>query len=102
MTSFDFDGPSETQIIDWNEANEYLNEKPDEDELVCLDQGQGDCAGVVEYREPLSATGQSFTRCDGHWAVRLEIQEGINQRYPQHAPSDFDPTYAGECWDEDY
>jgi hypothetical protein len=39
--------------------------------------------------------------------MRLEIQEGINQRYGHPdsdagAPSDFDPSYAGERWDDDY
>lgn len=69
--------------------------------LACLDSSQGACAGEVEYRFPLSATGRSFPRCDKHWAARLEVQEGINRRYPQHAPSDFDPAFAGEAWEED-
>ena len=71
-------------------------------DLECLDRHQGDCTGPVEYRFPLSATGKSFPRCDGHWAERLRIQEGINRRYPEQQPSDFDPTFAGERWDEDY
>jgi hypothetical protein len=24
------------------------------------------------------------------------------RRYPSSAPADFDPSYAGERWDEDY
>ena len=50
----------------------------------------------------LSSTGRSFPRCDKHWSDRLDVQDGINSRYPTHAPSDFDPSYAGESWDEDY
>lgn len=70
----------------------------------CLDFHLGDCAGEVEYRYPLSGTGRSFVRCDKHWSDRLDIQAGINERYPDSpfAPADFDPTYAGESWDYDY
>lgn len=72
------------------------------DDLKCLDAPEGGCKGVIEYRYPLSATGRSFPRCDSHWEKRLEVQRGIERRYPQHAPADFDPAYAGESWDEDY
>lgn len=70
----------------------------------CLDFHHGNCEGAVEYRFPLSGSGKSFARCDKHWDERLDIQEGINRRYPDSpfAPADFDPTYAGESWDEDY
>ena len=69
--------------------------------VTCLDDHLGDCKGPVEYRDPLSATGRSFPRCDKHWEDRVEIQEGIDARYPVHAPADFDPMYAGERWDEE-
>lgn len=72
-----------------------------EAEPVCLNDGPG-CGGQVEYRMPLSGTGRSFPRCDAHWEQRLETQRGIDARYPTHAPADFDPSYAGESWDEDY
>ena len=68
--------------------------------LKCLD-ADSTCAGAVEYRMPLSGTGKSFPRCATHWSARLDVQAGINRRYPTHAPSDFDPSYAGESWDED-
>lgn len=70
----------------------------------CLDFGrEGDpCKGEVEYRMNLSGTGVNHPRCEGHWEKRLETQQGINERYPTHQPSDFDPAYAGERWDEDY
>jgi hypothetical protein len=70
--------------------------------LECLDDYEGSCSGAVEYRMALSGTGRSFPRCDKHWDDRLEVQEGINQRYPSQQPADFDPMYAGERWDEDY
>jgi hypothetical protein len=70
--------------------------------LTCLDEHyEGTCAGAIEYRMALSATGKSFPRCDKHWGERLAVQEQINQRYPEHQPSDFDPSYAGESWYED-
>ena len=56
------------------------------------------CDGAVEYRMGLSATGVSFPRCDYHWEQRLELQDGINRRYPVNEPADFDPLYAGETW----
>jgi hypothetical protein len=56
------------------------------------------------YRDPLSATGASFARCDGHWAERLREQQRINETYPDSPvpPSWFDPADAGEQWNDDY
>jgi hypothetical protein len=68
--------------------------------LECLD-GPNGCEGEVELRMPLSGTGKPFPRCDHHWDLRLDRQEQINNRYPAQPPSDFDPMYAGERWDED-
>lgn len=76
------------------------------DTLTCIDDRNGDdCTGSVEYRESLSGTGRAIPRCNGHWRKRLDLQEGINRRYghPDSStpPAGFDPTYAGESWDED-
>ena len=68
--------------------------------LRCLDGPDG-CQGPVQPREPLSGTGKSFPRCDHHWDRRIEKQREIRQRYPTLKPNDFDPTAAGERWDED-
>lgn len=78
-------------------------EIPTLDASECLNFGTG-CSGAVEYRMPLSGTGKSFPRCDAHWAERLDVQDGINRRYPDSdiPPSDFDPYYAGESWSDDY
>ncbi|WP_241474158.1 hypothetical protein [Mycolicibacterium neoaurum] len=36
------------------------------------------------------------------YAVRLQpVMDDISRRYPAMAPSDFDPSYTGESWDED-
>lgn len=72
-----------------------------EPEPECIDPSM-ECEGTVEYRMPLSGTGKSFPRCDKHWDIRLDTQRGIDERYPTHAPSDFDPSYAGESWNGDY
>lgn len=75
-----------------------------DESLECLDDyGENTCKGAVEFRMALSGTGKPFPRCDGHWEDRLKVQEGIDQRYPYHQPSDFDPMDAGEVWgEEDY
>lgn len=77
--------------------------EPTIDPSECLNYGP-DCSGAVEYRMPLSGSGKSFVRCDTHWLERLDVQKGINRRYPDSPmpPSDFDPYYAGETWDYDY
>ena len=73
-----------------------------EEPLECLDGRPEDpCEGEVEFRMPLSSTGRSFPRCEKHWERRLAEQDRINDRYPVLPPSDFDPSYAGERWDED-
>lgn len=74
------------------------------DELThddCLDGPEG-CEGRVEYRHALSSTGRPFKRCDKHWGARLDVQRGINERYPETPPADWSPLDAGEHWDEDY
>jgi hypothetical protein len=71
-------------------------------QLSCLDAWQGEeCDGPVERRPAMSPTGVWHPRCERHFAIRLDRQRGIEERYPQHAPADFDPTYAGESWDEE-
>lgn len=74
------------------------------DAQECLNYGS-DCGGSVEYRMPLSGTGRSFPRCDRHWSERLDQEEITRSRYghPDSAvpPAGFDPTYAGESWEDD-
>lgn len=74
----------------------------DDEDLTCLDAHRSTCHGTIEYRTPLSGTGRAFPRCDRHWDLRLAEQDRINERYPTHAPADFDPSFAGERWDDDY
>lgn len=70
--------------------------------VECIDNYLDTCEGAVEYRMALSGTGISYPRCDKHWSVRLDAEEKLRERYPVMQPSDFDPSYAGERWDEDY
>lgn len=73
----------------------------DDETLTCLNEGP-DCEGPVEYRMAMSATGKQFPRCDKHFEEAYARYEDIQRRYPVNAPSDFDESYAGEHWDEDY
>lgn len=71
-------------------------------ELECIDGYDGFyCKGAVEYRS-LPWGGGSFPRCDVHYNARLEREFDLRDRYPDDAPADFDPYYAGESWDDDY
>lgn len=73
---------------------------------TCINSGDPEgCDGAVEYRMALSGTGKSFPRCAKHWAARLVTESELRQRYGHPdsdvPPADFDPTYAGERWNED-
>lgn len=71
----------------------------------CIDSHLSPCRGKVAERYSLSGSGMRFSRCDGHYddyvtRTQPRIDE-IYRRYPAVAPDDFDPSYAGERWDED-
>lgn len=85
--------------FDWMDVQSVFADETEK--LECLEHGP-DCSGVVEYRPSLSGTGMAIERCDFHWEKRLEKEDEIQERYPYNAPSDFDPSYAGERWDDDY
>lgn len=66
----------------------------------CTEYGP-DCRGPVD--EHSSRSGMtSARRCDGHWYAHCDRLDAISRRYPDSpsAPSWFDPSYAGESWDE--
>ena len=77
-------------------------------QLRCIDAGgaedaSGGCSGdPTEYRFGYGLKG-AYPRCGGHHATYLERMDAIRSRYPDSdiPPADFDPTYAGESWDED-
>jgi hypothetical protein len=67
----------------------------------CLD-GPADCAGPVELRTtPDRSDGKHFPRCEHHFALRLDSAAKTADLRGDARPSWFDPTYAGERWDED-
>lgn len=70
---------------------------------ICSDGEAGGCAGEIFPRLALSGSGDSYYRCDRHYALYSERMEAVNadvrRRYPVRAPSDFDPDFAGEVWD---
>jgi hypothetical protein len=93
-------GPYDT-VDECNRELELANHLGHDECLEHRNHPACECQGPVEYRMPLSGTGRAFPRCAFHWDKRLDEQERINRTYPQTAPSDFDPSYAGESWDED-
>ena len=62
------------------------------------------CAGPVELRTPMSGTGISYPRCERHFELRLDLQDRLSRDYPDSSqpPAWFDPSNAGERWDDDY
>ena len=62
-----------------------------------------DCAGTVQLRPSLSGSGMAIARCDHHWKLRLKGDEQLRRDYPDSPipPAWFDPTIAGERWDDD-
>jgi hypothetical protein len=76
-------------------------------ELECLDDQESECKGEVQEYLALSGSGLAYPRCEKHYGEYVErVQpqmDDINRRYPDTdtPPSWFDPTYAGERWNED-
>jgi hypothetical protein len=72
------------------------------EDLRCLDGGRGGCSGPVEYRTtPDRTDGKHFPRCEAHFEKRLAESERTADLRGDVAPAWFDPSYAGERWDED-
>ena len=71
-------------------------------DLECLDAPGGGCFGPVEHHiNPYGDSWKTWPRCEHHFGIYVDRMQGIAQRYPTNAPSDFDPLYAGERWEED-
>jgi hypothetical protein len=75
----------------------------DEPRLECLEGPEG-CAGPVELRWP-GYGSHCWPRCELHGDARVKREEEAIERYGNPdspcIPEDFDPSYAGERWDED-
>lgn len=91
----------------WHDEDERCTATEASRQYDCLDAHDDlySCQGEVFGRRSLS--GATVTeRCEHHYLAYVERMQPkldeINKRYPAQAPADFDPTYAGERWDEDY
>lgn len=71
--------------------------------MNCLEAHKNDCQGPVEYHSTDPGVRPAFPRCAKHWDERLDRMENSIERYANSdvPPSWFDPTYAGERWEED-
>lgn len=90
------------QVIDGRSFRSLEVEVPHE-ASECLDFGSGDCAGEVSMWHSGGMNGRSWPRCERHGEARLRRHEESIERYADSdvAPSWFDPSYAGERWNED-
>lgn len=98
--STDNDQYRDTEEEAFNER--LLHENGDDEEpLRCLQEGLN-CKGPVEYRlAPDRDDGRAFPRCEFHWAKRLADAERTLELLSDVPPDWFDPSYAGERWEED-
>lgn len=75
-----------------------------DEDMECLDARDDDpCAGPVEYHSVDPGRQKAWPRCEKHWSKRLERRENSMEKYADSdvAPDWFDPSYAGERWNED-
>lgn len=70
---------------------------------ACVDHPSGDCSGPVAYHTVPARDASPVARCDHHWARRLARWEQSIERYEDSPvpPAWFDPSAAGERWDDD-
>lgn len=68
----------------------------------CLEYGE-DCRGAVEFHV-VGASMNAWPRCEYHAELRLERYENSIEKYADSdvPPDWFDPSFAGERWDDDY
>jgi hypothetical protein len=70
----------------------------------CLeDHGEGTCQGEVDYHWNGDPSGKAWPRCAKHQEAREERRENSMELYANSdvIPDWFDPSYAGERWEED-
>lgn len=74
------------------------------DRTDCLNYNPDTCSGPVEMWHSGGMNGRSWPRCSFHGKERLREHENSIERYADSdvAPSWFDPSAAGERWDDDY
>ena len=79
-----------------------MTEEQTLDASECLNFGP-DCSGPVDYHFVGMNATRAFPRCEKHLRDRLEQYENSIERETESStpPDWFDPSYAGESWDED-
>jgi hypothetical protein len=71
-------------------------------DLRCLDAGQGDCSGPVEFRTtPDREDFKSFPRCEAHFEKRLAESERTLELLSPSRPAWYDEATIGERWEEE-
>jgi hypothetical protein len=72
------------------------------DEHECMDKDCYDieCRGEVQMR--YSQMGTPNPRCEAHQDRRDGVEQHIRELESPLPPDDFDESYAGEHWNEDY
>jgi hypothetical protein len=76
-----------------------------DDPLECIDDhDEQTCRGPVEFHSVDPGRATAVPRCTFHWNRRLERREQSIERYENSdvPPAWFDPSAAGERWDDDY
>jgi hypothetical protein len=78
-------------------------ETEDPEELECMEGPEG-CRGQVEYHSIDPGRAKAFPRCERHWGRRLDRREHSMELYADSdvVPDWFDPSIAGERWDDTY
>ncbi|MEU4579997.1 hypothetical protein [Nonomuraea sp. NPDC023979] len=86
------------------EAQLYAAQLEPEPECLRSYGGDGNCRGGVTYRASYAGTGTRIAECSKHQQEAAERDQRLRQVYPDTPtpPSWFDPTYAGESWNDDY
>lgn len=74
----------------------------DYERLECADGPGHECEGPVTWNSLDPGVRPAKPYCRKHWGDRCDRDQELRERYPYHAPADFDPMYAGESWDGDY
>ena len=70
----------------------------------CMDErDDSPCQGPVAYHSVDPGRATAVERCAKHWADRLDRMSNSVERYANSdlAPSWFDPSFAGERWDDE-
>lgn len=94
MSTYTYD-PDEVEHDDEGYAKALPTER-------CQNYPSAECAGDTWPRTSRSGLTHSL-KCDACQEALDQALDAINERYPDtpHAPSWFDPTYAGERWNEE-